>query len=70
MRNLLDENIDVHSRRLIAELPGDGVKCISKMQSHYANMTFSEKSRYDRLFQQAMHIGGESVLNNINRLQY
>ena len=26
IRNLLHANIDVHNRRLIAELPGDGVK--------------------------------------------
>ena len=41
--NLLHANIDVHSRRLISEFPGDGVKCISKLQSHCANMAFSEK---------------------------
>ena len=28
IRNLLHDNIDVHSRRLIAEFPKDGVKCI------------------------------------------
>ena len=32
IRNLLHANIDVHSRRVIAEFPGDGVKCISKLQ--------------------------------------
>ena len=36
-------NIDVHSRRLISELPVNGVKFISKLQSHCANMNFSEK---------------------------
>ena len=40
IRNLLRANIDVHSRRLIAELPGDGVKYISKIQSHCATMIF------------------------------
>ena len=30
--NILHANIDVHSRRLISEFPGDGVKCISKTQ--------------------------------------
>ena len=30
--NLLYANIDVHSRMLISEFPGDGVKCISKLQ--------------------------------------
>ena len=29
-RNILHTNIDLHSRRLIAELPGDGIKCIEK----------------------------------------
>ena len=32
IRNLLHTNIDVHSRRLIAELPIYGVKYISKLQ--------------------------------------
>ena len=41
--NLLHENIDVHSRRLISEFPVDGVKCISNLQSHCENMNFSEK---------------------------
>ena len=48
--NLLHANIDVHSIRLITEFPGDGVKCILKLYSHCANMTFSDKSRYDILF--------------------
>ena len=43
IRNLLHANIDVHSRRLIAEFPKDGVKCIEKLQSHCANMTFANK---------------------------
>ena len=50
IRKLLHANIDVHSRRLIAEFPKDGVKCIEKLQSHCANMTFADKSRYDRTF--------------------
>ena len=41
--NLLHANIDVHNRRLIAELLVDGVKSISKLQLHFANMTFAEK---------------------------
>ena len=28
IRNLSHDNIDVHSRRFIAEFPKDGVKCI------------------------------------------
>ena len=45
IRNLLCANIDVHSRRLIAEFPKDGIKYIDKLQSHCANMTFADKSR-------------------------
>ena len=55
IRNLLHANIDVHSRRLIAEFPKYGIKCIEKLQSHCANMTFADKSRYDRTFQQVIH---------------
>ena len=55
IRNLLHAKIDVHSRRLISEFPKDGIKCIGKLQSHCANMTFADKSRYDRNFQQVTH---------------
>ena len=51
IRNILHANIDVHRRRLIAEFPKDGIKCIEKLQSRCANMTLSDKSRYDRTFQ-------------------
>ena len=54
---------------LIDEFPGYGVKCISKLQSHDSNMTFADKSRHDRIFQQVTHIGGESEMNYINRFQ-
>ena len=43
IRNLPHENIDVRIRGLISEFPGDGVKCISKLQSNCANMSFAEK---------------------------
>ena len=36
-------NNDVHSRRLIAELPGDRVEYISKLRPRCANITFDEK---------------------------
>ena len=62
-------NIDVHSRRLIAELPKDEIKCIDKLQSHCANMTFADKSRYARTFQQVTHEGWESAINYIKRFQ-
>ena len=63
IRNILHANIDVHSRRLIAEFPLDGIKCIEKLQSYCANMTFSDISRYDRVFHQVTHKGGESEMN-------
>ena len=58
IRNLLHANIFVHSRRLIAEFPENGIKYKEKLQSHCANMTFADKSRYDRTFQQVTHKGG------------
>ena len=69
IRNFLHTNIDVHSRRLISEFPMDGIKCIEKLQSHCANMNFSDKSRYARTFQQVTHKEGGSVMNYIKRIQ-
>ena len=57
----------MHSRRLIAEFPGDGIKYIEKLQSHCANMTFSEKIRYDRNSHQVTYNGGKSEMNYIKR---
>ena len=54
---------------MIAEFPKDVVKCIEKLQSHCANMTFSDKSRYYRNFQQVTHKGGGSAINYIKRFQ-
>ena len=62
-------NIDVHSRRLIDEFPEDGVKCIEKLQSHCANMIFSDKRRYDKISQEVTHKGGESAMKYIKRFQ-
>ena len=62
-------NIDVHSRRFISELPMDGIKCIEKLPSHCANMTFSDKSRYDRTFQQVTNKGGEYAMDYIKIFQ-
>ena len=67
--NLLHANIDVHSRILIFELLGHGVKCIAKIQSHCANMTFSDKSMHGRIFQQVTHKGRESAMNYIKIFQ-
>ena len=62
-------NIDVHSRRLIADFPKDGIKCIEKLQSYCANMTFADKSRYERTFQQVTNIGVGSAINYIKKFQ-
>ena len=67
--NLLHANSDVHSRRLISDFPKYGIKCIEKLQSHCANMTFADKSRYDRTFQRVTNKGGESAINYIKRFQ-
>ena len=69
IRNLLHANSCVHIRRLIDEFPEDGIKCMEKLQSHCANMTFADKSRYDRTFQQVTHKGGEPAINYIKRFQ-
>ena len=69
IRKLLHANIDVHSRRLIAGFPKDGIKFIEKLQSHCENMTFADNSRYDKIFQQVTHKGGESAINYIQRFQ-
>ena len=42
---------------------------LKKMQSHCANMTFADKSRYDRTFQQVTHKGGGSAINYIKGFQ-
>ena len=57
IRNILHANIDALSRRLIAEFPKYGIKCIDKLKSHCANMNFADKSRYDRTFQQVIQKG-------------
>ena len=43
IRNLFHANSCVHSRRLIDEIPEDGIKCMEKLQYHCANMTFADK---------------------------
>ena len=58
IRNILYANIDVLNRKFVSEFSKDGIKCIEKLQSHCANMTFAEKSIYDRTFQQVTHKGG------------
>ena len=43
-------NIDVHIRILIAVFPKERIKCIETLQSHFANMTFSEKEDMTGIF--------------------
>ena len=62
-------NIDVHNRILIAKFPVDGIKFIKQLQSHCTNVTFSDKSRYDMIFQQVTHKGGGSVMGYIKIFQ-
>ena len=69
IRNILHANSCVHSRILIAEFPEDGIKCMEELQSHCANITLADKSRYDRIFQQVTHKGGESAINYIKIFQ-
>ena len=66
-RKVFHVYIDVHSRRLISEFPMDGIKCTEKLQSHCANMNFANKSRYESIFRQVTHKGGESAMNHIKR---
>ena len=42
---------------------------MEKLQSHCANMTFADKSRYDRNFHKVIHKGGESAINYIKIFQ-
>ena len=65
----LFENIYVHSIRLISEFPRVGVKFSAKIEYHFSNITFSDKSGYDRIFHQVTHKVGESVMIYIKRFQ-
>ena len=45
------------------------MKCIEKLQSHCANINFSDKSRYDIIFQQVTHKGGDYAMSYIKIFQ-
>ena len=60
VRNLLHENIDVHSKILIAAFPIDLIKCIEILQSYFAIMTFGEKVDMAGLFNKS-YIKGETL---------
>ena len=52
--NLLHAYIDARSQILTNEYPGDGLQAISRLQSQCAKLTFSDKIRYNTLFQQVI----------------
>ena len=68
-RKPLHAYIDAHSQRLIEECPGDRVQAISILQSQFANTTYSDQSRYNRMFQRVVHKEGESAINYIKIFQ-
>ena len=49
--DLLNAYINAHSNSSIDEYPEDGVEAITILQSQCANLTFSDKGRYNRQFQ-------------------
>ena len=65
IRKILLANTNVHIWILIANFPRYEVNFFEKLQSYCANINFAEKSRYDRIFQQVTHKGGESAMNYI-----
>ena len=67
--NLFHLFIYVHSQRLINEYPGYVVQDITTLQYQCANMTFSNRIRYNRLLQKVFHKGVDSAINYIDRFQ-
>ena len=66
IRNILHANIDVHRRRLIAELLADGINCIETLQSQCSNMIFAYRIRYDRIFSKSHIKEGNLQLITLN----
>ena len=58
--NLLHAYTYLHSQRWLYECPGNGVQTISRFQYLCANMKSFDQSRYNIMFQQVVHKGGES----------
>ena len=63
--DLLHAYIDEHRKMLIDEYPGNVLQAITILQSHYSNITFSDKSRYTILFLRVIHKGWDSSINYI-----
>ena len=53
--NLLHLYIDLHCQNIIDEYPGYGVQAISIFKYQCADMTFYDKSIYNRTFQKVIH---------------
>ena len=66
--DLLHAYIDAHNQSLIDERPGDGVQAISILQSQCENMNFSDKRRYNRIFQQVVAINYIKIFHNAKAL--
>ena len=53
--NLLHTYIDAHRQRLVYDYPGDGLQAITIFQPQCENIIFSDKIRYNRLYQKVVH---------------
>ena len=67
--NLFHAYIDAHSQILIGECPGYGLQAISRMQSQCTKTIFSDKNRYDKMFQKVVHKWRESAIIYIKIFQ-
>ena len=67
--NLLHAYIDAHRQRLKDEYPGNVLQPIKILQPQCTGTNFSEKSRYNILFQQVVHKGGDLAINYIKIFQ-
>ena len=54
---------------LIYEYSGGVLQDLTRLQYQCADMTFYEKSRYNRLFHKVVHKGGESEIKYTKRFQ-
>ena len=64
-QNLVHAYIYAYIQRLLDKYPGDGVQAITILKFQCANMRFSDKSRYNKLFQKVINKVGGSEINYI-----
>ena len=67
--NLLHAYIDAHIQNIIDYYSGGGSKSITRLQSKFASIVYPDNSRYNILFQQIIHRGGELEIKYINIFQ-